>query len=252
MNNTIAAIVFICFFGFTIAHAQQIVPGKQSEKWPDKHCYIDVPNVRYEKRIRREAAYRYNLTKMLGGGVDKQCLRISPWPENIIKNKKGCYYKVTLRGLDLSRSYRYKPILFSCGQHTIDKFSTRFRESLMTLSRLLQPLDDYKIYIRGMADAGGSCSIDQISSHNPIHLNYIPRVSDFAEIHQGHASVSIDNPVTNDELPLLRAAFLKNSISIRSYAINGMPELLESKVSENNNSSDDRQAQIYLFLECKQ
>jgi hypothetical protein len=168
-----------------------------------------------------------------------------PSENNLVEGQVGSYYRVRLKDANNQRTW-----LFRNEEYTISAFDEDFGVSVNRFNRdLIYPLEaegiDYHLYVRGEADRDDDNDFKEeiLPLHNYEIVSYLPSAGrgtyrpDFEE----HL---ISQEFTNEDLPFLRAEFLRRTL-LRTYSLNS--DVLEGEVT-NEVRDEDRQATVYLFI----
>jgi hypothetical protein len=198
------------------------------------------------------------LLDYLSGGLASSCFAIEPWlDDEMISERKGSYYTVQFGEIDTDRA-RYKDVVhFDCGHYTIDHSPSieRLRSSVTALTRILKKVAQYRIYLRGSADIGGGCPVQQAHpQYTYSSIQYLQKdrnAMDMSRYHPPHANARIALPIINAHLPVLRAAFVKDILGLPVVRIRNPPEILESEVTSNLLNPGDRHVVIFLFIDTQ-
>jgi len=199
------------------------------------------------------------LLDLLSEGVRSKCIDIMPWFGELIEGQKGVYYQVTLKAGEESSSLavsgaselplvRREKIHFSCGKYTIPGGAERLKEAVQTLKYFQRRLRNHRLYVRGSADQEGGCAIPRDPAYNYTRLSFIPQVGT-SQTYSGYSQKTFGSVLFNNDLPILRAAFVKDILSLPVSRIEGTIELIEGEVSSTGLSPQDRHATIFLFGE---
>lgn len=185
--------------------------------------------------------------KMSGVGIetDYYSLKIIPTDE-LVRGHKGKYYAVALK--DARRKQR---LYFPSGRYVIRKFDNRFKASFSAFARdVLAKFGgglDYNFYVRGSASAVPMRRSLKLAKDFKIHgIDFLPKAAE--GVYDGNRRSSLDIPPRygNEELPYLRAAFLKRAVE--QFVPFAQPTILESEVSQSR-SRKQQFAEFLLFVE---
>lgn len=170
--------------------------------------------------------------------------------KEIIKGKKGNYYKVELKNVT-----HQEKVLFPTGKYVIDELDDNLLIPLNSFTdsvyNILKEGFDCKLYVRGIADQLGNDSFrgnfeDGYGASEGFSNFYIfPEEGNFYTSQK--LLQRIKPPFTNEELPNLRGRFLQKIIEQHFTDINP-PEILEGRVT-NNILREDRSGFLLMYVD---
>lgn len=169
----------------------------------------------------------------------------------IVKGERGKYFYINLYQSD------YEKILtFPSGGYVINDINkyenalAEFGENIIKILQKSQFRQGYKIYIKGSADILGNQTFKTVFN-NLFRYNrvcYYPHYKQSSSLFvTKEMCVNIIEPITNDELPNLRAAFIQEKFENFYAPSIEKPKILEGTVTLDI-SEVDRNVVLLLFL----
>ncbi len=164
----------------------------------------------------------------------------------LVAGKKGRYYVLYLK--NAADRARFK---FPGGRYVISEFETRFRGALSAFVRetlaIIEGGADYELYVRG-GSSSTPMSIPRtlVEGRAYTSISYLPKIRDNLYAEEATGTRAVPNAYTNEDLPFLRAAFLKDVVK-EFYPLKD-PVVLESEVASSDDTSEQF-AEILLFVD---
>jgi len=180
-----------------------------------------------------------------GVSTDFYDLRLIPTDE-LIKDQKGSYYALYLKDARRRRRFQYPG-----GRYVLKRVDTRFRASLTQFVRdVLAKVHggvEYKLYVRGSASSKPMRRKRKQARSYPFEtITYHPQVGEDLYDANQEREVSIEKRYGNEELPYLRAAFMKQVV--QNYFPLTELAMLESTVAETKSKSAQF-AEVIMFID---
>lgn len=180
----------------------------------------------------------------LAYGLSTKDYEVDVYPDReVISGQKGSYYVIDLK--DAQSGIKFG---FQAGKYTLDRSDRQFRKALSKFMRdVVEKLDgrrDYKLMVRGSADAAAYIG-RQNKDYFYRQIAYLPQVRDGRYVNN-QSNRKLNARIENDDLPFLRAKYLKELVSDVFPAIEA--SILEGKVSPKINLKD-RNAELILFID---
>ena len=172
-------------------------------------------------------------------------LKILP-TNSLVADKKGKYYVVYLK--DAAQSARFK---YPGGQYVIRDFKSRFRRSISAFVRevlaVIEGGAEYELYVRGSSSASPMTTKRKLlPAHNYSKIEYLGKINDEEFASTPLLGREISKAYDNDDLPYLRAAFLKDIVH-RYYPLKE-PKILQSNVAESADAGA-QYAEMVLYVD---
>ena len=170
--------------------------------------------------------------------------------KELIKGKKGNYYKV-----ELSNATHNEKVLFPTGKYVIDELDNNLLIPVNSFTdsvyRILEKGFDCKLYVRGIADQLGNNSFRGNFDMNYSERQGFSRFSIYPKEHNYYISkerqITIKSPFNNSHLPNLRGRFLQNIFENYFQDIE-TPKILEGRVTDNI-SREDRSGFLLMYVD---
>lgn len=169
----------------------------------------------------------------------------------IVRGNSGKYFFINLY------QYRHKKILkFPTGHYVIDDIDkyksalTEFGEEILNILETSEFRDGYKVYIKGSADYLGHETFASTFNNNYRYeeICFLPRYERTSHLFvKKEKCITVKEPIVNDDLPNLRAAFIQEKFDNFYSAIIETPEILQGGVTLDI-SEINRNASLILFL----
>ncbi|MEO1281778.1 MAG: hypothetical protein AAFV69_08595 [Pseudomonadota bacterium] len=201
-------------------------------------------NLRREpQRVARRDANLEKLKSKLAYGVETDDYTVEVFPDNeLVRGQRGSYYAIDLKNADTGVKFG-----FEAGRYTLDRSQREFRASLNAFMRdVLTKLDGkarYRLLVRGSADVS-RFNGRQDTENTFNRVTYMREVGDGRYTNETKTR-QLTTRITNDDLPFLRAKFLKELIN--DVYPQKRPDVLEGVVTDKV-SQLDRNAEILLFV----
>jgi hypothetical protein len=190
-----------------------------------------------------ETAELMKLKDRLNTTIQTPNYDVSVYPDpELIKGKRGKYYVIDVK--DAEQGARY---FFQGGKYTISTRQEQFRSSLNTFVKdvleKMQGRVEYQLMVRGSADSKPWRGAFE-QGHEYKNLRYLKAIGGDKYVNET-SDVILGAPLTNGDLPNLRAAFLQKVVG-SVYPVKE-PVILQGVVSEKV-SDNDRNAELILFV----
>lgn len=185
--------------------------------------------------------------RMNAGNVQTDFYDLNIMPTNeLVKNRRGRYYVVYLK--DASQRARFR---FPGGRYVIQDFETRFRRAMSSFVRevlaVIEGGADYEIFVRGSSSNSPMSRRRTLrEDFNFAQIGYLPKIAADRYAALPPAVHTVPNAYTNDDLPFLRAAFMKDVVK-RFYPLKE-PKVLQSEVAQSA-SATAQFAELILFVD---
>ena len=161
----------------------------------------------------------------------------------LIGGQQGSYYVIDLKDAKSGVKFGFK-----AGKYTLDRSDRKFRKALSAFMRdVVQKLDgkaNYRLMVRGSADAAAYRG-NQDSDYFYRQISYLPQVGE-GRYTDSERRRSLDKRIGNEDLPFLRARYLKDLVADVFPA--KPASILQGNVSAKINQSD-RNAELMLFVD---
>lgn len=154
--------------------------------------------------------------------------------DELVKDHKGIYYLIDIKDVDTQETIRFR-----VGEYTIEDYNTKFRKSINIFAdKVLKKLKDkvpYKIFIKGQADdelAVGAFRREFDPGFKPGKIKYYKRLKGGGKTKfiPAFAAAEVKEPILNEDLPNLRAAFIREKFYEMYKEERGLATILDGDV----------------------
>jgi len=165
----------------------------------------------------------------------------------LVQGKKGTYYRVELKSMIPTEK-----VLFKGGEYVIDGFNPKFSESINhfnedIINNLKAGGVPFQIYVMGSADQiGAGLHWNLAPGYEYRSVRFHKRLGSNLFSSELEPPVVIPNPYTNNDLPNLRAEFIRNTLGNDPYNLSA--DILEGGITENYSQPLDRNVVFLLYI----